>query len=248
MGNCMQNLIMGFFKNSSLFFLAIGFFPELLFCQTEQVDIGIWQEESGSKRLLQKGVPVIFPSQTFHYNRNEREQYLWTNSSLDIQHQTMRSDTGSFQPVSGPYGGTVRSIALDSDGWLFIATDGEVYRSKDNGLRWDMNLFPSQIHNFVEPVTILGPNVVVAETDFGNFISRDRGESWNYLLDDVQGFAVDTTGVIYAGSNYDGIMKSTDAAKSWTQYALAGRKNLQSGPVWRRKIRLLFRFRNFCIF
>lgn len=213
-----------FFKYSPFILLAIVLSHELLFCQIEQVDTRIWKRESGSERLVQNRMPVLFPSQTIHHGQNQGEQLPRTYSILNKQHQTIISNSYLFQPVSGPYGGTVRSIALDSDGWLFIATDGEVYRSKDNGLHWDMHLFPSQLHNAVEPVTILGPKVVVAETDWSNFISRDRGESWNYLNEDVQGFAVDTTGEIYAGSKNGGVKVSTDTAKSWKQFALSGKE------------------------
>jgi hypothetical protein len=171
-------------------------------------------------------MPIIFPAQQVIYH-STREQYSWSNSIVNKPRQTLLTDSVSFVPVPGPCGGTVRSIALDSGGWLFIATDGEVYRSKDDGLHWDMNLFPSQVHNFVEPVTILGPNVVVAETDISNFISRDRGDSWNYLTEDVQGFAVDTTGR-YMPAGHGGVKTSADA-KTWIQFALAGRK---SGTVY----------------
>lgn len=224
MENCITNQAKRFFIRSLLTFLVIVFFHALLLCQVKQVDSGTWKRERTSERFVQNGMPVLFPPHANVFERDEGEQFPETDSILDKQRQTIMSHTGLFQPVSGPYGGTVRSIALDSSGLLYIATDGEVYRSTDNGVYWDMHLFPSQLHNFVEPVIVLGPNVVVAETDFSNFISTDRGESWSYLFEDVQGFAVDTNGVIYAGSNYSGVKKSLDTAKSWAPFALAGKK------------------------
>lgn len=213
-----------FFIFLPFIFLAILCFHELLFCQIGQAVIGIMNRGRESEWLVQNRIPVSFPSRAVYYDRNCGKQLSRKHSHLNKQHQIFLSHPGSFQTVSGPYGGTVRSIAPDSNGWLFIATDGEVYRSKDNGLHWDMNLFPSQLHNAVEPVTILGPNVVVAETEWRNFISWDRGDSWNYLTEDVRGFAVDTTGEIYAGSNNGGVKISVDTAKSWHEFALAGEK------------------------
>ena len=200
--------------------LVLCFFQPLLLCQIKQIDQEIW---SGTDGLFHHGMPVLLPSHA-HVLRNKPTQSFQKNPHSGIQFGTTSSDLAMFEPLPGPPGGTVRSIAVDSGGWLFIATDGEVYRSVDNGLNWDMNLFPSQLHNSVEPVTVLGPNVLVAETDFDNFISTNRGDSWSFLFEDVQGFAVDTTGEIYAGSNNNGVKKSIDTAKSWTSFALDGNR------------------------
>lgn len=194
--------------------------------QIRQSDSGILEPEESKKQFFRQRKMMLFPEYhaKVHKDVNAKQPAVG-NQFPNLFHRAVKSDSKLFQPVSGPYGGTVRSIALNSfNNWLFIATDGEVYRSKDNGSHWDMNLFPSQLHNYVEPVTILGPNVVVAETDFSNFISRDGGDSWNYLSNDVQGFAIDTTGVIYAGSNLGGVKISTDTAKTWLPFALPGKK------------------------
>lgn len=223
--NCMLNQHNNRFSRGLLLSIfAIIVFPALSPGQISQVETGTWKQGGIKGRSVQKGVPVVFTPNTDFIERHERNQSTQTDPLLERQLQSTTFDTAMFQPVPGPYGGTVRSIALDSGGWLFIATDGEVYRSTDNGSNWSMNLFPSQLHNYVEPVTILGPNIVVAETDFSNYISTNRGESWNYLSEDVQGFAVDMNGEIYAGSNYGGVKKSADTAKSWTPFALAGKK------------------------
>jgi photosystem II stability/assembly factor-like uncharacterized protein len=179
---------------------------------------GYWTEFSHS------GKPHHFPSGMRVFERNQGAGSL--NQELWRERRALERpvDTGMFQPVAGPYGGTVRWITLDSAGWLFIGTDGEVYRSKDNGQHWDMHLFPSQLHNYVEPVTVVGPNIVAAETDFSNFISTDRGDSWSYLYEDVRGLVVDTDGTVYGGSRYNGVKKSIDTARSWIPFALSGKK------------------------
>jgi photosystem II stability/assembly factor-like uncharacterized protein len=216
------------FTDSFLIFTFILFFllfsGEMLFCQIEQLNTENLKRENGIELLFQNRIPVLFSPQTTIFDRKDDEKFSYKNSFPDKQYRRIFSDTVLFHPVSGPYGGTVRSIAHDSGGWLFVATDGEVYRSKDNGLHWNMKLFPSQLHNYVEPITILGPNVIVAETDYNNYISTDRGESWDYLTDDVHGFTVETTGNIYAGSNYGGAKISIDTAKTWQQFALTGKK------------------------
>jgi photosystem II stability/assembly factor-like uncharacterized protein len=172
-----------------------------------------------------RGMPVLFlPGTTQAGN----------DVGSDNRHQPTNSvtpplfpDSSGFTRFPGLEGGTVRSITRDSSGWLYLGTDGEVYVSSDNGTHWKMNLFPSQVHNFVEPVTILGPTTIVAESDFYNFISRDRGTTWEYISGNYQGFAVDTNGVVYAGSDYGGVSRSFDTAKTWEPFGLQGKK------VWR---------------
>lgn len=127
-----------------------------------------------------------------------------------------------FESVPGPYGGTVRSITKDNQGRLFLATDGGVYRSTDNGLHWEGNLFPTQLYNTVEPVTVIGPDIIAAETDFGSFISTDAGDSWSYSS--FHAFASDTNGDVYASTGYFGLWKSLDNGKSWKPTGLTGVK------------------------
>ena len=206
----------------SLIFVLLAF--DLLFSQNNIAYSGNWNIPNGKEYKIQNDMPFLFLKKNLQFTPDQKTGFSLSPTTFSKQPHTNLSASDLFQPVSGPSGGTVRSIAHGPDGWLYIGTDGEVYRSKDNGMTWDMSLFPSQLHNFVEPVTVLGPNVVVAETDWNNFISRDKGETWEYLSSDVRGFAVDTNGVIYAGSNYNGVKISTDTAKTWQNFALPGKK------------------------
>jgi len=226
-GNLQDRRSWTFFRNTLLSLFAVAVFQNLTFSQFKQVHTETQKQVETIEQFVQHGMPVRFPHRTSVRERSELKHLAEKHLFADPQLQMKMFDSAMFVPLPGPSGGSVRSIAVDQGGWLFIATDGEVYRSTDNGLHWDMNLFPSQLHSAVEPVTVLGPNVIVAESEFYNFISTDRGDSWNFLLQDVQGFAIDTNGIIYAGSNYGGVKKSTDTAKSWVPFALAGKK------IWR---------------
>ena len=194
-----------------------------LFCHISQTDGKALRRAKPKKCFFSDRKQIFLSLQ--HNNikaKIDRTRLSLRKSTVNNDSQTGLSGTAMFEAVTGPYGGTVRSIAVDSSGWLFAATDGGVYRSTDNGLHWDLHLFPSQLYNDIEPITILGPNVVAAVTDFSNYISTDRGDSWNFT--DLQGFAVDTDGTIYAGSSSAGVQKSTDTAKSWMPFALEGKK------------------------
>jgi photosystem II stability/assembly factor-like uncharacterized protein len=82
------------------------------------------------------------------------------------------------------------------------------------------------LYNTVSPVTVLGPQIITAETDFDNYISTDGAETWKRLNEDVGGFRVDSSNIIYAGSKHNGARISVDTAKSWQTFALAGL------PIW----------------
>jgi photosystem II stability/assembly factor-like uncharacterized protein len=206
------------FLNLIIFVLS----HSIILCQSKYTDKKRIKSDEIIRQLFHTTMPTFLTPQRKYYERNK--QYKFENTTSKSQLHRILSNTTMYEPLPGPSGGGVSSIARDSAGWLFISTNGEVYRSSDNGAHWELHLFPSQLHNDVEPVTVLGPSVIAAETDFSDFISTDRGGTWNYFSDDVRGFAVDTNGEIYAGSKYDGIKKSTDTAKTWMQFALNGRK------------------------
>jgi len=105
-----------------------------------------------------------------------KTRYLYELTNLEPKAYN-NEDSILFIPVPGPIGGSITSLVLDSTGNLFISTNGGVYKSTNNGLYWYFHLFPSQLYNSVEPVTVLGPNVIAAETDFDNYISFDGAET-----------------------------------------------------------------------
>jgi photosystem II stability/assembly factor-like uncharacterized protein len=206
------------FLNLTIFVLS----HSIILCQTKQIDKKVLKRSETIRKVFHSTMPPSLVPQTQYIDQSKLN--ILTKAKSQLQLQTILSNSTMYEPLPGPSGGGVSSIARDSAGWLFISTNGEVYRSSDNGAHWELHLFPSQLHNDVEPVTVLGPNVIAAETDFSDFISTDRGGTWNYFSDDVRGFAVDTNGEIYAGSNYGGMKKSTDTAKTWIQLGLNGTK------------------------
>ncbi len=202
--------------------VALLLLNQSLFCQTGQSVQKTGRLPQGVDLLSLRGRPVWMLWQ------NDRSQASAKKGSLDFTYgsagklsQYGRSDAVQFVSVPGPSGGTIRSIATDDEGRLFVSTDGGVYRSADNGLHWNYLPFPTQLFNIVEPVTVLENNMIAAETDFNDFISTDAGDSWDYTA--FHGFAVGTDGVMYAAANYAGIFKSVDTAKIWTPFALEGK-------------------------
>jgi photosystem II stability/assembly factor-like uncharacterized protein len=195
-------------------------FFEQTFCQNKNVTIN---QTNNSAYTLSGRVPIrMMPSQkTF----TGRVSFPAKSNSLFKASKIQSATNNLFQALPGPMGGTVRDIVADTiAGLLYAATDGGLYYSIDNGQHWNTQLFPSQVWNSIGQISVLGPKIVAAQTDFNVYISFDGGESWNYPSSDVQGFAVDTNGDIYAGSSNEGIKKSIDTAKTWKQFSLYGKK------------------------
>lgn len=133
------------------------------------------------------------------------------------------SASADFRFVPGPEGATVRNIVSSKNGWMFLATDAGVYRSSDNGSHWEINLFPNQHFNFIEPITVLAANVIAAEGSNSTYLSRDNGATWSDYLPAYHGMVVDSNGTIYAAGHDNGVYRSLDTAKSWQPFSLSGK-------------------------
>lgn len=98
---------------------------------------------------------------------------------------------------------------------------GGFFKTTDGGLNWKeaKELSKESIHAMVQ--STLDPNVILAGTVNGVWISKNSGDSWNKMISDtmpinIDSLAVDprTTDTIYAGTWWRAY-KSTDAGKSW---------------------------------
>ena len=126
-------------------------------------------------------------------------------------------------------GGDVRSIAVDNQGNVFAATNGNgVYRSSDDGNTWTQ--VANGLNNLRIQSLVSGFGFILAGTDGGGiFISYDQGEHWKQTNNGLSNLGigallVDLKGIIYAGSLSDfgctGVYRSLDTAKSWLQTGL----------------------------
>ena len=153
------------------------------------------------------------------------------------------SSTRSWN-VTGPYGGSVRSlrIAPDDPQKIFVGTsDGQLYRSRDGGKSWARS-----IPGFSRPGLVLDkviidpgdPNVMYAavwSTDRnkagGVFKSTDGGDTWHELSDlkdeSVRAIALDPNDskILVAGT-LKAVYRTTDAGKSWDRISPKGHADL----------------------
>jgi photosystem II stability/assembly factor-like uncharacterized protein len=129
------------------------------------------------------------------------------------------SQTNFWQQTSGPTGGTVNAIALDSEGRIFasITTSSRIFRSTNNGKEWQQSSFGG----VVLCLAVNKEDYIFAGT-YGNGLHRstDHGESW---VSPVSGLpwgiisviAVDSSGDVIAGTDGGGICRSTDNGNTW---------------------------------
>lgn len=89
-----------------------------------------------------------------------------------------------------PWGGppAVRSLAASPDGWVYADIHvGSIMRSSDRGLTWEP-VTPS-LNDDVHQVNTCpaAPDRIYADTAHAVYISDDRGDSWRYAGDDMDG-------------------------------------------------------------
>ena len=101
----------------------------------------------------------------------------------------------------GPYGGAIRSIALDptEEGVIYVAAEqgglfkgflgGDVWVPVDGGLSLNLNPQVVRIH----PLT---PQVIYGLASDNLFQSTDGGERWDEVSEDLQGYSYDRAFVL----------------------------------------------------
>ena len=104
---------------------------------------------------------------------------LWTLALLIIR-ADVSSAQNFWQPTKGPYGGDIRSIAVDSpNNLVFAATwGGGIFRSTDNGASWlAINIGLGENVVFSLAVNAIG-TVFAGTTGHGLYRSTDHGDTW----------------------------------------------------------------------
>jgi hypothetical protein len=123
---------------------------------------------------------------------------------------------GQWQPTNGPYGGTIRDIAIDGNSILAAAYSSGIYISNDNGATW--NLSNNGLGNkFVSTLAVNG-NTIYAGTDLGIYTSTDHGSTWNLDSAGIGQATVITIDIhgadVFAGT-YDGIYHADTGGTGW---------------------------------
>ncbi len=116
----------------------------------------------------------------------------------------------------------ILALSINSNGHIFASTHEGIYRSTSNGTNW------VKLNGLMEPIYSLALNShgdIFAGGSWEIYTSTDNGNSWNAgsglpSNTDFQAITVDSSGIIYAGSNnmnHYGVYRSTDNGQNWTQ-------------------------------
>jgi photosystem II stability/assembly factor-like uncharacterized protein len=91
------------------------------------------------------------------------------------------SQNNFWQQTNGPYGATIRSLAINANGDIFAGTSGDgIYRSRDNGEKWfRVGLTNDKTYDHVYEIAINpATRDIFATSNKGVFRSTDNGNSW----------------------------------------------------------------------
>ena len=144
----------------------------------------------------------------------------WTDT-LAIPVVRITPKQNFWQQTTGPYGGDVRAITVDTSGFLYLVTyPTGVYKSTNVGETWSKlagydQSYPTGITLAADASLILISSLD-AWGNGGASRSTDGGKSWNtiYGIGSPRFVAVSPVGHIYVGS-YDILARSTNNGTIW---------------------------------
>lgn len=112
----------------------------------------------------------------------------------------------------------VHSIVINSQGIIFLATNGGIYRSANNGDSWEDLYFPG--HAAIS-LAVDTNDDVFAGTGSGIYRSQDNGNTWILSSQglppntSVTSLRTNSFNHIFAGTSYSGIFRSIDNGNNW---------------------------------
>ena len=130
---------------------------------------------------------------------------------------------GAWQPVGGPYGGYVLTMAVDpNDSNIVYAgmRGGDLYKTTNGGANW----FKRTIAYRDVSSLCIDPSAsgtIYLGTTSGLFKTIDDGNTWSNISpssNPMTSILVDknNTGTLYSSVNGDGVYKSTDGGNTWS--------------------------------
>jgi ligand-binding sensor domain-containing protein len=111
--------------------------------------------------------------------------------------------------------GSVTALAAASSNLVYATTPVGVYRSDDAARTWNLPTADTSVA-FGECVAVVGEDVFVGSPE-GLYRSADHGEAWQRVLIGSRVTAVCArAGVVLAGTDTDGLLRSEDAGRTWS--------------------------------
>ncbi len=116
------------------------------------------------------------------------------------------------------------SFVVDTNNTVYTGTFNGLFSSTDNGITWIQYNFFNNVP--IASVIIDAHNNIYCGTGYydsgdGVFFSTDGGQNWRSLGltgKEVLSLAFDSKGTLYAGTQFDGLFKTSDMGQTWTQH------------------------------
>lgn len=150
--------------------------------------------------------------------------FLITSIIIPLLIPSIAEAKWTWQPTNGPYGGKIKSLARDSDNYVYAGLEnGHVFKTTNGGTNWyqsDQGL--SSYYGYINELAIDSNNNIYALTYWGNGIykSTNRGVNWYspgyFFYYYTSSMVIDSNNYLYVGTYYDGIFKSTNGGTDWT--------------------------------
>ncbi|MDE3056919.1 MAG: T9SS type A sorting domain-containing protein [Bacteroidota bacterium] len=120
----------------------------------------------------------------------------------------------------------VLTLAIKSDGTIFTSSTGLsscVYCSTDSGASWASSWAAGTLTEWVKTFAF-GSDGTVYAGGTGIHYSTDNGSTWQYPLQryTINALVINAGGEIFAGTESNGLLTSTDKGKSWSLPTLSG--------------------------
>lgn len=164
---------------------------------------------------------LIYPNRVF---RGKYAQIIVIPVMIFVFVLSSMVEAQTWEPMNGPYGGKIASLAINSEGDIFAGSDGMLYKTGDNGDTWERLDF----HYFgdIYGLAFNSEGELFAASD-GVYRSSDNGETWDVLggCGFLSCLAIKGSGIMFVGwpvnfwppqpQDTGGICRSFDNGDSW---------------------------------
>ena len=174
-----------------------------------------WEHPDSGIASYVTGFPILTTSSggliaLGHYrDSTKRDAYnIYRSTNDGGEWQLLATAPGSTRPTA--------FLALNVDTLFYGNLSGTLYRSIDGGLDWGIIFKDSGAFAINNIVRSPKNGQFFLRTEDGKlFLSSNFGTSWNFISSDTLGgniyaTAIDSTGILFVGTDFEGMLRSTD--------------------------------------
>lgn len=199
-------------NNKNVFAVAVDS-SGIIFAGTDYFGVLRSTDKELTWEQMNTGFPDPPPVVTFLLSTPDGNLFSCTSSGL----YRYTSSGGAWSRL---FSGLVQVIAIDSNGYLFLARyDDGIYRSKDSGVTWTKHVsaFGSYTGLSINKTDIFASIYRVGGP--GVLRSTDGGNSWaevnnGLTTDEIRALTISSSGEIFAGTR-KGVFRSTNKGDNW---------------------------------